>query len=93
MVVTLLFLIYMRKNMLKKAIDLDQKALTPSDFTLYGEGITLEDMNYSPENIDKEIRQYFLASFGIEDIAYTNASYDIQQYYKYSEKYQTALKN
>jgi len=53
-VVSLLYLIYMRKSLLDLSCTLDHEAFTPSDFCMIGRNMEFED--FSPASIEAEIR-------------------------------------
>lgn len=69
----------MRRNLLKKALKLDQDVYTPSDYCIMGKNMKFD--NYSPESIRKEIVDYFEQQYDIKDIVYVNAVYDIKDIY------------
>ena len=77
-VVTLLYLIWMRKQLIDLGIKLDTETFSPSDFCVMGTGMEFE--GYSQEEIEKEIKTYFKSKYDI-DIVYTNAAYDIKNFY------------
>lgn len=68
-------------------MELDKKALTPSDYCLMGMHMKFED--YTPQGMKNEIIEYFNEHYDGqgENIEYINISYDIREYYKHSEKY------
>jgi hypothetical protein len=56
-VVSIIYVIWMRSNILEKALKLDQEAFTPSDFCLMGSCMTFDD--YTPEKIQEAITESF----------------------------------
>lgn len=78
-VISLFYLIWMRSHLLKYDMQIDEDAFTPSDFCLMGVNMRFDD--YSPEGIEKEIRERFKTNYGIDDIEYVNAAYDIDNFY------------
>jgi hypothetical protein len=86
-VVTLLYLIWMRKRILQIALDLDLDAFTPSDFCLMGTNMAFDD--YTPDAMEAKIKEIFKEKYNVEeeDVVYVNFSYKIQEFYKQTELY------
>jgi hypothetical protein len=84
--VSLIYLVYLRRLVLIKAADLERTAYTPSDFCIMGTNMKFD--NCSPENIEREIRETFNRDYdGAGDkIVYTNATYDIDNFYTIASK-------
>ena len=86
---SLVFLIWMRSNLLNKALKLDADAFTPSDFCVMG--MTMKFENYSPGAITEKIKEVFKKKWGIE-VEYINIAYTIANFYKLSEKFNNLTK-
>jgi hypothetical protein len=82
-VVALLYLIWMRKHLIDVGITVDTETFTPSDFCLMGEGMAFD--SYFQDDIENEIRAHFKSKYNI-DIVYTNAAYDIKNFYEWTQR-------
>lgn len=74
----------MRKKLMKTIMELDDNALTPSDYCLMGMHMKFED--YTSQGMKDEIIEYFNEQYGGkgDSIEYINISYKIDKYYEYS---------
>lgn len=59
---------------------MDVSIFTPSDFCLMGTNIFFED--YSQEGMEKEIREYLIKNFEINEFVYINPTFNISNYYE-----------
>jgi len=76
-----------------KIMELDDKALTPSDYCLMGMHMKFED--YTSQGMKDEIKEYFLENFDMSNdlIEYINISFKINKYYKLSQRFDELHKN
>ena len=88
-ILSFLFLIWMRSNLLQKALKLDADAFTPSDFCIMG--MTMKFDDYSPDAITDKIKEVFKERWEIE-VEYVNIAYTIADFYKLSEKFNNLTK-
>ena len=86
---SLLFLIWMRYSLFKKALKLDQETYTPSDFCIMG--MTMKFNDYSSGAITEKIKEVFKEKWDIE-VEYVNIAYNIVDFYKLSEKFNSLTK-
>lgn len=86
-VFSLIYFMWMRRRLLTKIMELDDKALTPSDYCLMGMHMKFED--YTAQGMKEEITEYFIENYNQleENIEYINISYNINKYYKLSQRY------
>lgn len=82
--ISFLWLVYLRKKLLEKAMQLDLDIYTPSDFCLMGKNMKFND--YNPKAIEKAIRDEFKNSYDIDNIVYVNPVYDIADFYNIFNK-------
>ena len=52
-------LIALRRNLIKAAMELDEKAVTPSDFALIGKNLEFDNDKYDPDSIHEHLKGYF----------------------------------
>lgn len=86
-IISLLYLIFMRRAIYKGSLDLDMDALTPSDFCLMGRNMVFE--SYAPKDMREAIVKAFSERYGVaeEDIVYINFAYNIGKFYQYTNKF------
>ena len=86
-VFSLIYFMWMRRRLLTKIMELDDKALAPSDYCLMGMHMKFED--YTAQGMKEEITEYFTENYNQleENIEYINISYNINKYYKLSQRY------
>jgi hypothetical protein len=77
-------LIYTRKLLLDKAIEMDVSIFTPSDFCVMGTNIFFED--YTQEGMEREIREYLRTNYDINEFVYLNPTFNISNYYEVAQK-------
>jgi len=78
-IISLVYLVWMRKYLLETAILLDSKTITPSDYCLMGFDMSFEDC--TQDGIELEVREAFHRDFNLE-VEYVNATYNIKDFYK-----------
>lgn len=84
-----LFLIFVRRQLLNKAQDLDRDAYTPADYCLMGTSMAFDD--YAQLAVENHLKGYFKDRFDL-DIVYANACYNIDDFYKVSERFNEVSK-
>jgi hypothetical protein len=84
-VFSLLYLIWMRRSILKGSLDLDLDAVTPSDFCVMGRHMVFD--SYNLEDMDAQITRVFEERYGIseEEIMYINYTFNIEKIYSLTE--------
>jgi hypothetical protein len=84
---------WMRRKLMTEIMELDNDALTPSDYCLMGMHMKFED--YTAQGMKDDIIEYFNEQFDGQgdNIEYINIGYDIREYYKHSERYDQLIKN
>lgn len=82
---TLLYIIWMRKYLMKMAVRLDEAALTPSDFGLMG--LYMKFDSYSPKEIEKVVKEKIEEKYPGVKVEYVNPVYDIADFFKIAEKH------
>jgi hypothetical protein len=80
-IISLIYLIWMRKYLMDLAIELDHKTYTPSDFCLMGIDMIFD--SYCPDEIEKEITTVFKEKYNV-DIEYVNTAYTIKNFFDLS---------
>ena len=80
--------------MLKKIEELDQDAITPSDYCLMGMHMTF-DGDYSQKGIEKELREYLNDKYQRmgDQIHYVNVAYEIKDFFKLTTRFNELDKN
>ena len=83
----LIFLIWMRKRLADKANTLDDDVNSPADYCVVAKNLKFKD--YSNVAIEETIKNHFQSKYGIEgkDYQYSNPTYNIEDYYNVSSKY------
>ena len=89
-IVTYLWLVYLRKKLLEKSIQLDAEVYSPSDFCLMGRNMKFH--NYNPDEIEKAIKEEFKLNYEIDDVIYVNPVYDIADFYEIFNKQNELMK-
>mmetsp|Transcript_33747 Transcript_33747/g.52101 ORF Transcript_33747/g.52101 Transcript_33747/m.52101 type:complete len:118 (+) Transcript_33747:658-1011(+) len=89
-VVSMIYLIWMRRTLLAQALKLDLDAFTPSDFCLMGMNMKFSDKD--PEMMKEKVMAYFKDKFDIETVQYVNFAYDIKDFYKLTETFNSLTK-
>ena len=89
--VSLVYLIWMRKKLLEEALKLDIDAFTPSDFCLMGMNMKFDD--YNPETMKEKVKAHFENKYSITDIQYINFAFDIADFYKLTERFNELTKH
>mmetsp|Transcript_17892 Transcript_17892/g.30407 ORF Transcript_17892/g.30407 Transcript_17892/m.30407 type:complete len:217 (+) Transcript_17892:554-1204(+) len=82
--ISIVYLIWMRQKLLRKSLLMDLDAFTPSDFCLMGLNMHFEDC--SPNAIENFLKEHLKDAYGVDEIEYVNPAYDIDEFYKHSEK-------
>lgn len=88
-VVALVYLIWMRKRLIDLGIKFDTETFSPSDFCIMGVGMKFE--SYFQDDIENEIRTYLKDTFDVE-IVYANATYDIKNFYVWTQRLNQLMK-
>ena len=53
------FMICLRRNLMKKAFKLDYESTTPSDYCVIGKGLKFDHDKHSPAAIQEHLTKYF----------------------------------
>lgn len=89
-IISIIYLVWMRKRLMSQSLTLDMDAFTPSDFCIMGMNMVFDD--YNPDAMEKEVKDHFEEAYGINDIQYINFAFNIDSLYQYTEKYNDLIK-
>jgi hypothetical protein len=77
----------MRFQLIKNAEVLNSKSLTPADYCIMGMGMDFEEPG-NADHINEKIKEYFEENYQMgSKIQYTNAAYNIGEFYSTSTRY------
>ena len=84
------YFIFLRFQLIKNAEVLNSKSLTPADYCIMGMGMDKNDFEDpgNADHINETIKEYFEKNYQMgSKIQYTNAAYDIGEFYNLSTRY------
>ena len=88
-IVSLIYFILMRYNLLSSSLNLDKKNKTPSDFCLMGYNMKFKDN--TPKKIEDKVKYVFLRKWNVK-VEYVCPAFDIEDFYKCSERFNILTK-